>query len=102
MGGPTLFDKICNKICAQLTHAICETHIVHHSCSRIPHYNAWEAKEKVDELLKAHGMRGQGNPATWSEALRILGECKVGPVFPMYHGRVTNPFIPRDRVVHRG
>ncbi|KAG8878299.1 hypothetical protein FRB98_006287 [Tulasnella sp. 332] len=76
MGGPGIVGKISNYLCATATHGICETHIVHHSCSRIPHYHAWEAKTRVDELLRSHGIQPQGNPATWSEAMRILRECK--------------------------
>ncbi|KAG8989599.1 hypothetical protein FRB94_000992 [Tulasnella sp. JGI-2019a] len=76
MGGPGIFGKVCNYVCATATHGICETHITHHSCSRIPHYHAWEAKKSIDELLKRHGIQPQGNPATWTEALRILRECK--------------------------
>lgn len=32
-------------------HSICETHVAHHVCVRIPHYNAYEATLALRELL---------------------------------------------------
>ncbi|KAG8873843.1 hypothetical protein FRB97_006412 [Tulasnella sp. 331] len=76
MGGPSLFDKICNYICMVATHSVMETHVAHHVCSRIPHYLAWDAKAEIDKLLAKHGINCKGAPATWSEGLRIMKETK--------------------------
>lgn len=35
-------------------HGICETHVAHHLCSAIPHYNAWEATEALKEKLGSY------------------------------------------------
>lgn len=32
----------------------CETHVAHHLCSAIPHYNAWEATEALKEKLGSY------------------------------------------------
>lgn len=37
-----------------ILHGITETHVAHHICSKIPHYNAWEATEALKELLGVH------------------------------------------------
>ncbi|KAG8853284.1 hypothetical protein FRB96_008369 [Tulasnella sp. 330] len=76
MGGPGIFGKICNYICATATHGICETHVAHHVCSKIPHYHAWAAKAALDKRLHEEGIFLQGRPATWTEAYRIFNECK--------------------------
>ncbi|KAG8985335.1 hypothetical protein FRB95_004150 [Tulasnella sp. JGI-2019a] len=76
MGGPGIFGKICGFICGGATHGISETHVAHHIASKMPHYNAWEAKRCLEERLAREGMTIQGNPGTWSEALRIIRECK--------------------------
>lgn len=77
MGGPGLFGAFCGYIFGSAMHGICETHVVHHTSSKIPHYNAWEAKAALDARLAQDGIYTQGNPATWSEAWRIISECRV-------------------------
>jgi len=76
MGGPGLFGKLTGWICATATHGISETHVAHHVASKIPHYNAWEAKAALDERLASAGINVVGNPGTWSEALRVYRECR--------------------------
>ncbi|KAG8989682.1 hypothetical protein FRB93_003539 [Tulasnella sp. JGI-2019a] len=76
MGGPGIFGKITGFICGAATHGIAETHVAHHISSKMPHYNAWEAKRCLEERLAHEGISIQGNPATWSEALRIVQQCK--------------------------
>ncbi|KAG8949759.1 hypothetical protein FRC04_008299 [Tulasnella sp. 424] len=76
MGGPGIIGKITGWICATATHGISETHVAHHICSKIPHYNAWEARDAINERLARDGIYVQGNPGTWSEALRVIRECK--------------------------
>ncbi|KAG8984565.1 hypothetical protein FRB90_005225 [Tulasnella sp. 427] len=76
MGGPGIIGKITGWICATATHGISETHVAHHICSKIPHYNAWEARDAINARLARDGIHVQGNPGTWSEALRVIRECK--------------------------
>ncbi|KAG8900265.1 hypothetical protein FRB99_006165 [Tulasnella sp. 403] len=76
MGGPGIFGAITGWICATATHGISETHVAHHICSKIPHYHAWDAKAALDARLAREGIQVQGNPSTWSEALRVIRECK--------------------------
>ncbi|KAG8881893.1 hypothetical protein FRB97_008940 [Tulasnella sp. 331] len=76
MGGPGIWGKFCGFICGTATHGISETHVAHHIASKMPHYHAWEAKRCLEERLAREGMTIQGNPGTWSEALRIVQECK--------------------------
>lgn len=78
MGGPGIIGSITGWICGTATHGISETHVAHHTCSKIPHYHAWEAKAALDQRLAREGIYLQGNPGTWSEALRIVRECRVG------------------------
>jgi len=76
MGGPGIIGSITGWICGTATHGISETHVAHHVASKIPHYNAWKAKAALDARLAREGMSTQGNPGTWSEALRIIRECR--------------------------
>jgi len=76
MGGPGIIGAITGWICATATHGISETHVAHHVSSKIPHYHAWDAKAALDARLAQEGIYTQGNPGTWSEALRIIQECK--------------------------
>ncbi|KAG8949753.1 hypothetical protein FRC04_008293 [Tulasnella sp. 424] len=76
MGGPGIIGSITGWICATTTHGICETHVAHHICSKIPHYHAWEARRAINKRLAQEGIYVQGNPATWSEAFRVIRECK--------------------------
>ncbi|KAJ7288389.1 delta-12 fatty acid desaturase protein [Mycena rebaudengoi] len=48
---------------AHATLGISETHILHHVCSKIPHYNAWEASAALRKVLVPTGMRLDGRPA---------------------------------------
>ncbi|KAK7048294.1 oleoyl phosphatidylcholine desaturase [Favolaschia claudopus] len=61
---------------AHATMGISETHILHHLCSKIPHYNAWEASAAVRKVLATGGMRLDGNPGGWAEMYRVYKECK--------------------------
>jgi omega-6 fatty acid desaturase (delta-12 desaturase) len=76
MGGPGFLGKITGWIGATCTHGISETHVAHHVASKIPHYNAWEANDALCERLARAGYNHQGNPGTWSEAVRVFRECK--------------------------
>ena len=59
------------------THGISETHVVHHVSSKIPHYNAWEARKALNERLARAGLKLQGRPGGWAEMYRVYKECKV-------------------------
>lgn len=63
------------------THGISETHVLHHVCSKIPHYNAWDASDALNKRIAAAGMKQQGRPGGWSEIYRVYKECKVRRLF---------------------
>jgi len=43
-------------------HGISETHVLHHVCSKIPHYHAWEASEALKRVLGDYYMKSDENP----------------------------------------
>lgn len=82
---------------ATTTHGIAETHVVHHLCSKIPHYHAyvshsnlaavfthllcrslhrWEATRALRKRLTEAGIHLEGRPAGWVEVYRVYKECK--------------------------
>ncbi|KAF8215140.1 delta-12 fatty acid desaturase protein [Mycena galopus ATCC 62051] len=61
---------------AHATCGISETHILHHVCSKIPHYNAWEATDALRKVLQPAGVRWQGAAGGWAEMYRVFRECK--------------------------
>ncbi|KAJ7738393.1 delta-12 fatty acid desaturase protein [Mycena metata] len=61
---------------AHATCGISETHVLHHVCSKIPHYNAWEAADALRAVLAPTGVRWQGAPGGWAEMYRVFRECK--------------------------
>ncbi|KAJ6583894.1 fatty acid desaturase-domain-containing protein [Mycena vulgaris] len=61
---------------AHATCGISETHVLHHVCSKIPHYNAWEASDALRAVLKPAGVRWQGGAGGWAEMYRVFRECK--------------------------
>ncbi|KAJ7175790.1 oleoyl phosphatidylcholine desaturase [Mycena filopes] len=61
---------------AHATLGISETHILHHVCSKIPHYNAWEASTALRKVLEPTGLRLDGAPGGWAEMYRVYKECK--------------------------
>ncbi|KAJ7794169.1 oleoyl phosphatidylcholine desaturase [Mycena olivaceomarginata] len=61
---------------AVATMGISETHILHHVCSKIPHYNAWEASAALRKALAPTGLRLDGAPGGWAEMYRVYKECK--------------------------
>lgn len=44
-----------------ILHGICETHVAHHTSSKIPHYNAWEATEALKNFLGPHYQKSDEN-----------------------------------------
>jgi len=58
------------------THGISETHVLHHVCSKIPHYNAWEASDALRKKLAQSGFNLIGNPGGWAEVYRVFRACK--------------------------
>ncbi|KAJ7878816.1 delta-12 fatty acid desaturase protein [Mycena olivaceomarginata] len=61
---------------AHATCGISETHVLHHVCSKIPHYNAWEATDALRKVLGPAGVRWQGGAGGWAEMYRVFRECK--------------------------
>ncbi|KAF5324021.1 hypothetical protein D9611_008449 [Ephemerocybe angulata] len=68
--------KVMAWIGAHATNGIAETHVVHHVCSKIPHYHAWEASAALSKVIKGYGIPHEGRPVGWSEFYRVLRECK--------------------------
>ncbi|KAF6741831.1 fatty acid desaturase [Ephemerocybe angulata] len=70
----------CGSIMAWLgahaTHGLAETHVLHHVCSKIPHYHAWEASAALKEKIAGYGLPHEGRPIGWCEFYRVLKECK--------------------------
>ncbi|KAF5334263.1 hypothetical protein D9611_014588 [Ephemerocybe angulata] len=70
----------CGSIMAWLgahaTHGLAETHVLHHVCSKIPHYHAWEASVALKEKIAGYGLPHEGRPIGWCEFYRVLKECK--------------------------
>ncbi|KZP03806.1 fatty acid desaturase [Athelia psychrophila] len=68
---------VAGWIGATLTHGISETHVLHHLCSKIPHYNAWEASDALKAKLESAGVSTkEGGAGGWKEMYRVLKECK--------------------------
>jgi len=42
-------------------HGICETHVLHHINSKIPHYHAWEATEAIKNRIGPYYMKSDEN-----------------------------------------
>jgi len=61
---------------ATATHGISETHVVHHVSSKIPHYNAWAARDALRARLARAGIQLEGRPGGWAECYRVFRECK--------------------------
>ncbi|KAF7302105.1 FA-desaturase domain-containing protein [Mycena indigotica] len=62
---------------AHATCGISETHVTHHICSKIPHYNAWEATDALREkVLRPAGVRWEGAAGGWAEMYRVFRECR--------------------------
>ncbi|KAF7969475.1 hypothetical protein HWV62_27267 [Athelia sp. TMB] len=62
---------------ATFTHGISETHVLHHLCSKIPHYHAWEASAALKAKLESAGVSTkEGNAGGWAEVYRVFKECK--------------------------
>lgn len=69
---------VAGWIGATLTHGISETHVLHHLCSKIPHYNAWEASDALKAKLQSVGVSTkEGGAGGWAEMYRVFKECKV-------------------------
>ncbi|KAF7365287.1 Oleoyl phosphatidylcholine desaturase [Mycena venus] len=66
--------SVMGWIGAHATMGISETHILHHVCSKIPHYNAWEASRALRKVLAPTGLRMDGNPGGWAEMYRVVEE----------------------------
>jgi len=60
----TIDRNLGGAIGAYVFHGICETHVAHHICSRIPHYHAWEATEALKAVLGEHYMKSDDNMYT--------------------------------------
>ncbi|GAB1525616.1 hypothetical protein RhiTH_008779 [Rhizoctonia solani] len=76
LGGEGFIASITGWLGATLTHGISETHVLHHVCSKIPHYHAWEASRHLKARLARAGYSHEGRPGTWGEVYRVWKECR--------------------------
>ncbi|KAJ7621859.1 delta-12 fatty acid desaturase protein [Mycena polygramma] len=68
--------RVMGWIGAHATCGISETHVLHHVCSKIPHYHAWEATDALRKVLGPAGVRWEGGAGGWAEMYRVFRECK--------------------------
>ncbi|KAF8158342.1 delta-12 fatty acid desaturase protein [Crassisporium funariophilum] len=68
--------SVMGWIGSHATNGISETHVLHHVCSKIPHYNAWEASTALKKRLASLNVPIEGAPAGWAEVYRVYKECK--------------------------
>ncbi|BEJ16247.1 hypothetical protein CspHIS471_0508520 [Cutaneotrichosporon sp. HIS471] len=57
----TIDRTFLGPIGAWAVHGLCETHVLHHVCSKIPHYHAWEATEALKAFIGDHYQRSEEN-----------------------------------------
>ena len=57
----TIDRNLGGALGAYIFHGICETHVAHHICSKIPHYHAWEVTEVLKGILGEHYMKSDDN-----------------------------------------
>ncbi|KAI5479098.1 hypothetical protein MNV49_004097 [Pseudohyphozyma bogoriensis] len=57
-----------------LMHGITETHVAHHTCSKIPHYHAWEATEALKKFLGPH--YNATEESTWVSLWKCYRICR--------------------------
>lgn len=65
---------IDRKIHGFFFHGIAETHVAHHLCSKIPHYNAWDATEALKNKLGDHYMSTDEN--FWLSLWKSYTQCR--------------------------
>ena len=57
----TIDRQWLGPIGAYFFHGISETHVLHHVCSKIPHYHAWEATEALKNRIGKHYRKSNEN-----------------------------------------
>lgn len=55
-------------------HGLAETHVLHHLCSKIPHYHAWEASEAIKKKLGQHYQSSDEN--VFISLWKNMNKCK--------------------------
>lgn len=72
-GALATIDRDFGFVGKHMFHGIIETHVAHHTASRMPHYNAWEATEHLKKFLGQHYQYSDENMfhAFW----RVYREC---------------------------
>ena len=72
-------DRPYGPLLNLIHHGIGSTHVLHHLCSSVPHYHAWEATEAIRERFP-HLYRHDATPihrALWQAATECLVVEKV-------------------------
>ncbi|KAH9467253.1 hypothetical protein MJO28_000158 [Puccinia striiformis f. sp. tritici] len=81
------------------THGLAETHIAHHLCSKIPHYNAWEATDALKAKLGHHYSSTDEN--YWYSLWKCFRQCRFvedeGDVvfYKDARGKAARRYVPR-------
>ncbi|MBW0543723.1 hypothetical protein O181_083438 [Austropuccinia psidii MF-1] len=65
---------IDRKIHGFMFHGIAETHVAHHLCSKIPHYNAWDATIALKAKLGPYYHQTDEN--CWKSLWKSFTQCK--------------------------
>jgi len=88
------------KIHGFFTHGLAETHVAHHLCSKIPHYNAWEATEALKAKLGEHYSSTDEN--YWYSLWKCFRQCRFvedeGDVvfYKNAKGKAARRYVPRS------
>ncbi|KAJ3576984.1 hypothetical protein NP233_g22 [Leucocoprinus birnbaumii] len=69
-------DNLLGRLASYATHGISNNHVVHHVCSKIPHYHAWEASVALRKFLRSRGIKTEGAPVNYTETFRVWTACR--------------------------
>lgn len=72
-GALATVDRDFGFVGKYIFHGIIETHVAHHTASRMPHYNAWEATEHLKKFLGKHYQYSDEN--MFKAFFRVYREC---------------------------
>ncbi|RYF47766.1 MAG: hypothetical protein EOO38_11510, partial [Cytophagaceae bacterium] len=80
-----------------ILHGICETHVAHHTSSKIPHYNAWEATEALKNFLGPHYQRSEEN--MFVSFYKAHRDCIVRLFSPVRYTYTDHQFVEDNQGV---
>ncbi|KAM0753794.1 delta-12-fatty acid desaturase [Meredithblackwellia eburnea MCA 4105] len=102
----TMDRNLMGPIGPYILHGICETHVSHHICSKIPHYNAWEATEALKDLLGSHYLVSDENmfKSLWNSFrnCRYIEDDEPVCFYHDSYGRVARKVQMSEKLVDSG